>query len=171
MAVALNATLTCGGTNAAVLAYWNTVNGGTNAALWTNSAYAGAWTNMVSTNISCTATGLAPSTSYYFTFRATNSAYHVWATNVLSFTTLIPPPTPVLPLSGVVVTTGVPAFSFTAAAGCKYRLDYKNLLTDAAWSYGPWSTNSTGSPQLMTLTDPTASSQAQRFYRLEVAYP
>ena len=167
---ALNATLGCTGANAAVYAYWNTVKGGTNAALWTNSVYVGSWSNVGSTNLSWTATGLAPGTTYYFTFRATNSVSNAWATNVLSFTTLMPPPPPVLPLSGVVVTNGVPSFSFTAAAGCKYRLDYKNQLTDVAWSYGPWSTNSTGSPLWMALTDPTAASQAQRFYRLEVAY-
>ena len=72
-AAALNATLACSGTNAAVLAYWNTVNGGTNAALWTNSAYVGSWTNVASTNLSYTATGLAPNTTYYFTFRGTNA--------------------------------------------------------------------------------------------------
>jgi hypothetical protein len=90
-AAALNATLACGGTNAAVLAYWNTVNGGTNAATWTNSAYVGAWTNVVSTNLSRTVTGLAPNTTYYFTFRGTNAGGSVWATNVRSFTTLTPP--------------------------------------------------------------------------------
>jgi len=167
----LNATLGCVGTNAAVNAYWNTVKGATNAALWTNSTYVGSWSNVGSTNISCTPTGLAPSTTYYFTFSASNSGYNVWATNVLSFTTLMPPPTPVLPLSGVVVANSVPSFSFTAAAGFKYRLDYKNLLTDATWSYGSWGTNPTGSLLPMTLTDPTAASQSQRFYRLEVAYP
>ena len=95
----------------------------------------------------------------------------MWPTNVRSFTTLAPPPTQVLPVSGVKVTNGVPSFSFTAAAGCKYRLDYKNALTDAAWTAGAWSTNSTGSPLLMTLTDPSAAGQPQRFYRLEAAYP
>jgi autotransporter-associated beta strand protein len=90
-AAALNATLACSGTNAAVLAYWNTVNGGTNAATWTNSAYVGAWTNVVSTNLSRTVTGLAPNSTYYFAFRGTNAAGSVWATNVRSFTTLTPP--------------------------------------------------------------------------------
>ena len=43
---ALNATLACLGTNFTVYAHWNTVNGGTNAALWTNSVYVGSWTNV-----------------------------------------------------------------------------------------------------------------------------
>ena len=49
----------------------------------------GKWTNVVSTNIAYTATGLAmnTNTTYYFAFLATNAVYTVWATNVLSFTT------------------------------------------------------------------------------------
>ena len=85
----LGMTLAYGGTNATVLAYWGTVNGGTNPAAWANSAYVGKWTNTVSANIAYTATGLAlnTNTTYYFAFRATNAVYSVWATNVLSFTT------------------------------------------------------------------------------------
>ena len=97
----------------------------------------------------------------------------LWAANVQSFTTSVSPvpPTPVLPASGVKLTNGVPSFTFNAAAGCKYRLDYKNALTSANWSYGPWTTNSTLSPLSMTLTDPSATNQPQRFYRLEAAKP
>jgi hypothetical protein len=167
----LNATLACSGTDAAVYAYWNTANGGTNAALWTNSAYVGAWTNIASTSLSYTATGLASGTSYYFTFRGTNALGSVWAANGQSFTTLALPPTPVLPPSGVVVANGVASFNFTAAAGCKYRLQYKNELTDAVWMYGSWSTDMSGSLLLMTLIDQSANGQPQRFYRLEAAYP
>jgi autotransporter-associated beta strand protein len=170
----LNATLGCAGDTYNVVAYWNMVNGGTNAALWTNSAPLGAWANVASTNLSYTVAGLTPSRTYYFAFRATNMNYSVWATNVLSFTSLappLPPPTPELPVSGVKVTGGVPSFSFTAAAGCKYRLDYKNALTDADWTPGAWSTNSTGGALPMMLTDPTAAGQPQRFYRLEAANP
>ena len=58
----LHGTLACTGTNAAVLAFWNTVNGGTNAALWTNSAYVGSWTNVASTNLSLQVSGLIPQT-------------------------------------------------------------------------------------------------------------
>jgi len=77
---------------------------------------------------------------------------------------------PVLPASGVMTTNGVPSFSFTAAGGVKYRLDYKNTLTDAVWNYGPWSTNTSGGAVQMTLTDPSAGGQAQRFYRLEATF-
>jgi autotransporter-associated beta strand protein len=168
----LKATLACAGTNAAVYAHWNTAPGGTNAALWTNSLYVGSWTNVAATNLSLPVFGLSPQTQYYFTFRGTNLAGNVWATNVQSFATLAPVlPTPVLPVSGVTVSNGVPSFSFTAAKGCMYRLDYKNLLTDANWSYGAWSTNTTGGDLPMTLTDAMAAHQSHRFYRLEAAYP
>ena len=84
----LNAALTCPGTNYDVYAYWNTVKGGASPALWTNSALVGSWTNVTSTNLSYTATGLVPGTTYYFTFRATNAVSDLWAASVLSFTTL-----------------------------------------------------------------------------------
>jgi hypothetical protein len=87
----LGATLRCTGTVYQVSAFWNTVSGGTNAALWTNSAYVGSWTNLGSTNLSYAAMGLNPNRTYYFTFRATNAVETMWATNVLSFTTLTPP--------------------------------------------------------------------------------
>lgn len=74
-----------------VSAFWNTVNGGTNAALWTNSAYVGAWTNVGSTNFACPVSGLSPLTTYYFTFRGTNATTTLWAYNALSFTTRGPP--------------------------------------------------------------------------------
>jgi len=84
----LGLTLAYGGTDATVLACWGTANGGTNLAAWANSAVVGRWTNVLSTNISFIATGLAmnTNTTYYFTFLATNATYSVWATNVLSFT-------------------------------------------------------------------------------------
>ena len=59
----LGLNLAYSGTNATVLAYWGTVNGGTNPAAWANSAYVGAWTNVVSANIAYTATGLAMNTN------------------------------------------------------------------------------------------------------------
>jgi autotransporter-associated beta strand protein len=179
-AAALKATLACSGTNAAVLAYWNTVNGGTNAAVWTNSAFVGSWTNVVSTNISYTATSLTPNTTYYFTFRGTNVGGSVWATNVLSLTTLRPPsPPPVLLGSAIKVSNGVPNFTFATTAGYSYRLVYKNTLTNTSWLpvIAPpdfplpdgWSAASTGAP--MSLSDTNTVGQPQRFYRLEAATP
>jgi hypothetical protein len=174
---ALNAALACTGTVYHVMAYWNTVNGGTSAGLWTNSAYLGAWGDSVSTNLTYTATDLAPNQTYYFTFRATNDVYNVWASSVQSFTNL--PPPPILPVSGVSVSNGVPHFTFPAVAEYKYRLDYKNALPDAAWLpvIAPpdfplpdgWSATSTGTP--ISLSDTNAVGQPQRFYRLEVATP
>jgi autotransporter-associated beta strand protein len=176
---ALNATLACNGSNYTVYAYWNTVNGGTNAATWANSAYVGAWTNVVSTNLSRAVTGLAPNTTYYFTFRAANTAYTVWATNVLSFTTLPLPPTPVLPGSAITLSGGVPNFTFATAAGFKYRLVCKDTLTNVSWlpviatpSFplpDGWSATATGAP--MSLSDTNSAGQPQRFYRLEAANP
>ncbi len=103
----LHTTFRCAGLTNTVYAHWNTLNGGTNATLWTNSApvgtwtgigpqafafaggtnaaYAGIWTNMAPTNLSYIATGLTTNTTYYFTFSASNEWGSVWATNVLSF--------------------------------------------------------------------------------------
>jgi hypothetical protein len=98
----LNTTLACTGTNCAVYAHWNTINGGTNGAQWANSAYVRSWTNVASTNISYTVTNLAPGTTYYFTFRGTNAGGNLWAPNVLNFTTPALPPalTSLSPASG-----------------------------------------------------------------------
>ncbi|MCU0785173.1 MAG: M60 family metallopeptidase, partial [Verrucomicrobia bacterium] len=82
---ALKAALGCNGNSFSVHAFWNPVNGTTNAALWTNSAYVGSWTNVAATNLSYTASGLVPGRVYYYTFRATNAYQTLWATNVLSF--------------------------------------------------------------------------------------
>lgn len=177
---ALNATLACLGTNIAVYAHWNTVPGGTNATLWTNSVYVGSWTNVAAANLSLPVSGLSPQTQYYFTFRGTNLGGNVWATNVFGFTTLTPPPPiPVLSGSAITMSGGVPGFSFATMAGYKYRLACKNTLTDAVWLpvIAPpdfplpdgWSATSTGAP--MSLTDTNAVGLLQRFYRLEAANP
>ena len=56
-----------------MVAYWGPINGGINPANWANSASIGSWTNVASINLSRTLTNLAPGTTYYFTFRATNA--------------------------------------------------------------------------------------------------
>ena len=78
--------------NYTVTAYWGTVNGGSNAANWQQSAVVGTWTGGDATNVSYTATGLSEQTDYYFTFRATSTVTGstVWATNVMNFTTVTP---------------------------------------------------------------------------------
>ncbi|MFT7487670.1 MAG: autotransporter-associated beta strand protein [Candidatus Promineifilaceae bacterium] len=68
-----------------VYAYWNTVDGGTNVAAWTNSAFVGTWTNAQSVAIDAPVSGLISNALYYFTFRAVNEAEELWAPNVLSF--------------------------------------------------------------------------------------
>ena len=177
---ALNATLACNGAGVRVVAFWHTANGGTNAALWTSSAAVGAWTNVTSTNLSFTATGLTPNTPYFFTFRAANALDSLWATNVQSFATLpAPPPPPLLPVSAIAVTGGVPTFTFGTVGGYKYRLAYKNALADSSWrpAIAPphfplpdgWSLTATGSP--MSLSDTNTVDHPQRFYRLEAANP
>jgi len=161
------------------MAYWNTVNGGSNAVLWTNSAAAGSLVNVTSTNLSYTATNLASATSFFFTFRATNAAFNGWATNVLSFTTLAAiPPEPILSGDVMSFPSSVPSFGFSTVTGYQYRLVYKNMMTDVAWFpvIDPpdfplpdgWSIPSTGAA--MWVQDP-AVGLTQRFYRLESESP
>lgn len=205
----LNATVAWPYTPCHAVAWWSTGNGGTNPAAWVNSAAAGSWANstptnhyglpgdyllaggtwanVVSTNLSRMVTGLAPNTTYYFTFCATNKTVSgvlvtnvqtLWATNVQSFTTLASvPPTPVLLGSAITFSNGVPNFTFGTTAGYKYRLVYKNTLTNVSWlpviapTHFPlpdgWSATATGAP--MSLSDTNMSDQPQRFYRLEMA--
>jgi len=82
-----NATLMCNGSNYDVVAFWGPVNGGLNPVNWAASAAIGSWSNVASINLSHTLANLAPGTTYYFTFRATNAAQTVWAAAPLSFTT------------------------------------------------------------------------------------
>ncbi len=126
--------------------------------------------------LSFTATGLAANTRYYFPFRATNVVDTLWATNVQSFTTLAPPPTPVLSANAITFPSRVPTFTFATVSGYKYRLAYKNALADTSWlsviappMFPPpngWGGTATGSP--MSLSDTNTAGQPQRFYRLEV---
>jgi hypothetical protein len=90
----LIASLVCPATNYTVYAYWNTVNGGTDPVLWTNSIYLGSWTNATTTNVSATVMGLKPNTSYFFTFRASNTTETLWAPEALGFTTFALPTFP-----------------------------------------------------------------------------
>lgn len=80
------------------------------------------------------------------------------------------PPTPVLPPGGFKVVGGVPTFTFDATAGFKYRIVWKNSVTDSSWTPGAWSAVVAASGPL-TLTDPTAGGQPHRFYRIEASAP
>jgi len=103
----------------------------------------------------------------------------LWATNILIFTTLGLPPTPVLAGSAISFSGGLPAFTFATPPGYKYRLVYKDTLTNVSWlpviappnfpAPSGWSATSTGGN--MSLTDTNAAGQSQRFYRLETANP
>ena len=81
----LNTTLACPGSVYDVRVYWGTTNGGTDAGLWENSATVGTWTDVASTKLSHTVTGLTPGAKYYFTFRGTNAVDSFWADKVLTF--------------------------------------------------------------------------------------
>ena len=83
----LNATLIVNGSNYGVVAYWGPVNGGMNPTNWAHSAAIGSWTNTTSLDISHALTGLASSTTYYFTFCATTAANTVWAATPGALTT------------------------------------------------------------------------------------
>ena len=81
----LNATLACPGSVYDVRVYWGTTNGGTDAGLWENSATVGTWTDVASTKLGHTVTGLTPGAKYYFTFRGTNAVDGFWAGKVQRF--------------------------------------------------------------------------------------
>ncbi|KAB2638438.1 MAG: hypothetical protein DVB26_08035, partial [Verrucomicrobia bacterium] len=86
-AATLNATLKCNANSYDVVAYWGPVNGGTNPANWANSAAVGSGINAVSIDLSQALTNLAPATTYYYTFRASNAQQTLWPSAPLSFTT------------------------------------------------------------------------------------
>ena len=81
----LSATLACPGAVYDVRVYWGTIDGGTDANLWENSAPVGTRTSIASTKLSPTVTGLTPGATYYFTFRGTNAVDSFWADKSLSF--------------------------------------------------------------------------------------
>ncbi len=83
----MNGTLMATGWVFDVWAYWNTSDGGTNAANWTNSAHIG-WVTNYEGALSYEITGLTELTSYYCTFRATNQLTDMWAEPSKPFGTL-----------------------------------------------------------------------------------
>jgi hypothetical protein len=85
-AATLKASLGAAGTNYAVYVYYGTSDRGTNAGLWTSSAYVGSWTN-VSTNVSYAVSGLTAGTQYYYTFVASNATGRAWASPSWTFLT------------------------------------------------------------------------------------
>ena len=87
----LNGWLSNSGEVMDVWAYWGEMDGGTNAGSWSNSLYVGSFTNVTGAALTQTATGLVASTSYAYTFRATNATYDLWAAPSESFLTVGPP--------------------------------------------------------------------------------
>ncbi|HTB85728.1 MAG TPA: chitobiase/beta-hexosaminidase C-terminal domain-containing protein [Candidatus Sulfotelmatobacter sp.] len=75
--------LSTGGLTPNVWIYYGPVNGGTNAAAWSNNIALGAQTGAFTT----TASSLSANTTYYFTTFASNSAGIFWGQPALSFTT------------------------------------------------------------------------------------
>ena len=81
----ISGSITCPGSVYAVRVYWGAMDGGTDAALWENSAVVKTFTNAAPAKFSHTLTGLTPGAAYYFTFRGTNAADDFWADKSLSF--------------------------------------------------------------------------------------
>jgi len=81
----LNAALACPESTYDFRVYWGTLDGGTDATLWENSAPVKTFTNAAPTKISHTLVGLTPGATYYYTFRGTNAVDSLWATKSLSF--------------------------------------------------------------------------------------
>jgi autotransporter-associated beta strand protein len=75
-----NASLAASGTNYTVYVHWGNNDGGTNAGMWDSTALVGSWTNVPSTNIGYTISGLTELSTNWYTFRATNAVTNVWAT-------------------------------------------------------------------------------------------
>ncbi|MEM7391450.1 MAG: PA14 domain-containing protein, partial [Verrucomicrobiota bacterium] len=68
--------------------FYGTTDGATNPASWDESRFLGTWTNVASTNLSITVTGLLPNTTYSFGFRASSCVTDLWDAASLSFETL-----------------------------------------------------------------------------------
>jgi autotransporter-associated beta strand protein len=84
--------------------------------------------DLVSTNISYTATGLLPDTTYYYIFRATNASDVTWSPQVSSFKTH--PPVPVItahPVSRTNVAGSPASFSVTASDASHHQW-YKDAV-------------------------------------------
>jgi hypothetical protein len=120
-AATLHASLGAAGTNYAVYVYYGTSDRGTNAGLWTSSAYVGSWTN-VSTNVSYAVSGLTAGTQYYYTFVASNATGRAWASPSWTFQTLGAAPS-------VTVNHSVPHV-WLAARNALWSNDYEAAATN-----------------------------------------
>ncbi|MCF7674831.1 MAG: DUF2341 domain-containing protein [Akkermansiaceae bacterium] len=82
---ALNAEMACPASVYEVRVYWGTLDGGTDASLWENSAPVRSFTNAPATKISHSLSGLTAGMTYYYTFRGTNAVDSLWADKSMSF--------------------------------------------------------------------------------------
>jgi autotransporter-associated beta strand protein len=144
-----------------VYAYWNTVDGGTNVAAWTNSTFVGTWTNAQSAAIDAPVSGLISNTLYYFTFRAVNAAEELWAPNVLSFPNreneILTFGLPGMPsvISGTNITWTIPHGSDVSTLAPEYTMS-----TDATGNPASGSTQDFSSAQIYIVTAQDFSTQS-----------
>jgi len=118
----LNAAVGCPATDATVHVHWGTTNEGVNVAQWANSASPGTWNNVTSTAIGHPVTDLAPNTTYYYIFRATNASGTVWSSQVSSFKTLPLAPVITTHPAGATKVAGSPvSFTVTATDAAQYQ--------------------------------------------------
>jgi len=104
----LNGTLMAAGWVFDVYAFWGTNDGGSVAADWDASSFAGRFTNYEGA-VSCMATGLVSDVGYYYTFMASNLLTNVWASPAEPFTaqgTLVVSNTPPTNVTTVSATIG-----------------------------------------------------------------
>ncbi|MEI6535103.1 MAG: DUF2341 domain-containing protein, partial [Verrucomicrobiaceae bacterium] len=106
-AATLGATLTCPESTYEVRVFWGTIDGGTDATLWQNSAAVETVTNTPSKKVTHALTGLTPGMNYYFTFCGINPVDRLWAEKSLSFRA-----------GGVVAATTPPKLAMTRGLTC-----------------------------------------------------
>jgi len=78
-----------------VWVYWSTNNGGESKSAWLagggTNVHIGSFTNVASTSLVHTITGLPPATTYFYTYYASNAAEEIWGTPSVHFNAMGPP--------------------------------------------------------------------------------
>ncbi len=136
-----------GGSTTEVTLFYGTADGGTTAASWTSSAPLGALSGSATTTLS----GLAPSTTYYFRARATNTGGTVWAPTTATFTTPAaqPPAVTNLTPTGITIFWATLRGQITATGNAPVEGIFHWGTTDggtnaAAWQHGESTGTQTG---------------------------
>lgn len=128
-----------GGNAPTVTIFYGTSDGGTNAAVWSNSLALGTQTGAATGN----ATGLTANTTYYFRARAVNSAGSSWSAASSSFSTLAITP-PAISNSAPLAVSGTNALlagQVTATGNQAPTVTLYYGLTDGGTTAGAWSNN------------------------------